>query len=176
MSARAHRGALRGHRRADFALTLRAAAWTLGAVIAFCVTAAVSHAGFVIVNLDGAGEGFNDPTPVAQVGGNPGTTVGQQRLNVFVKAGQIWDAILQSPITISVQATFDPLSCSANSGVLGSAGPNAVEPAISAKRTVTTLRIISGTRSPLGQRRSAGRTELQLGRVLRSACRTDRTF
>jgi hypothetical protein len=86
-----------------------------------------AHATFVIVNLDGPGEGFNDPTPAAPVGGNPGTTVGQQRLNVFTKAGQIWDAILQSPITIRVQASFDPLSCSPTSGVLGSAGANVVD-------------------------------------------------
>lgn len=86
-----------------------------------------AHAAFQIVNLDGPGEGFNDNTPAAPVGGNPGTTVGQQRLNVFMKAGQIWDAILQSPITIKVQASFDPLSCSPTSGVLGSAGANVVD-------------------------------------------------
>ncbi len=87
-----------------------------------------ARAGFVIVNLDGAGEGFNDPTPVAPVGGNPGTTLGQQRLNVFIKAGQIWDAILQSPVTIRVQASFDPLTpCGATSGVLGGAGPNVID-------------------------------------------------
>lgn len=91
------------------------------------VSATAARAGFTIVNLDGAGEGFNDPTPVAPVGGNPGTTVGQQRLNVFVKAGQLWDAILQSPITIIVEASFDPLPCSATSGVLGGAGPNVVD-------------------------------------------------
>ena len=45
--------------------------------------AAPSHAGITIVNMDGAGEGFNDPTPAAPVGGNPGTTIGQQRLNRF---------------------------------------------------------------------------------------------
>ena len=99
----------------------------MGALLALglLLAPAASHAGFVIVNLDGAGEGFNDPTPVAAVGGNPGTTVGQQRLNVFVKAGEIWDAILQSPVTIFVEASFDPLTpCSATSGVLGGAGPN----------------------------------------------------
>ena len=89
---------------------------------------AASRAGFVIVNLDGPGEGFNDPTPVAPVGGNPGTTIGQQRLNVFMKAGQIWDAILQSPIPIRVQASFDPLTpCNATSGVLGGASPNVID-------------------------------------------------
>ena len=102
--------------------------WLIVPIAALLAVApGVAEAGFVIVNTDGAGEGFNDPTPAAPVGGNPGTTVGQQRLNVFVKAGQIWDAILGSPITIVVQASFDPLPCSPSSGVLGSAGPNAVE-------------------------------------------------
>ncbi len=34
----------------------------------------------VINNVNGAGVGFNDPTAVAPVGGNTGTTLGQQRL------------------------------------------------------------------------------------------------
>jgi hypothetical protein len=84
-------------------------------------------AAITIVNMDAAGEGFNDPTPAAPVGGNPGTTVGQQRLNVFQQAAAIWDAILRSPVEIRVQASFDPLSCTATSAVLGSAGPNTVE-------------------------------------------------
>ena len=36
-----------------------------------------------IVNVNAPGVGFNDPTPVAPVGGNPGTTIGQQRLKAF---------------------------------------------------------------------------------------------
>ena len=72
-----------------------------------------------IVNLDGAGEGFNDPTPVAPVGGNPGTTLGQQRLNVFQYAANIWGSLLTSSVQIRVQAAFNPLAA----GVLGSAGP-----------------------------------------------------
>ena len=79
-----------------------------------------SHAAtIVIVNTDGAGEGFNDPTPVAPVGGNPGVTLGQQRLNVFQHAAGIWGALLPSSVTINVQAAFNPLGA----GVLGSAGP-----------------------------------------------------
>ncbi|HXS83362.1 MAG TPA: PA domain-containing protein [Methylomirabilota bacterium] len=108
-------------------MTARALCLALLAGLALLLAPAASRAGFVIVNLDGAGEGFNDPTLVAPVGGNTGTTVGQQRLNVFVKAGQIWDAILGSPVTIRVQASFDPLPCSATSGVLGGAGPNVVD-------------------------------------------------
>ncbi len=76
-----------------------------------------------IVNLDGANEGFNDPTPVAPVGGNPGATIGQQRLNVFQRAAEIWGARLVSSVPIRVGANFDPLSCTASSGTLGSAGP-----------------------------------------------------
>jgi len=99
----------------------------LALVLALGAGVREANATFIIVNNDGAGEGFNDPTPAAPVGGNPGTTVGQQRLNAFARAGEIWDAILQSPIPIRVQATFDPLPCAPTSGVLGSAGPNVVD-------------------------------------------------
>src|SRR5262249_1199907 len=44
----------------------------------------------VVVNADGPGEGFNDATPVAPVGGNTATTLGGQRLNVFQYAADIW--------------------------------------------------------------------------------------
>ena len=76
----------------------------------------------VIQNADGAGEGFNDPTPVAPVGGNPGTTLGAQRLNAFTYAANLWAACLQSNVTILVRARMDPQTCTATSAVLGSAG------------------------------------------------------
>lgn len=85
--------------------------------------ASVSNAATItILNNDGAGEGFNDPTPAAPVGGNPGVTVGQQRLNVFQYAASIWGALLPSTVTIVVRAQFDPQTCTATSAVLGSAG------------------------------------------------------
>lgn len=80
-------------------------------------------ANIVIVNNDGPGEGFNDTTPVAPVGGNPGTTLGQQRLFVFQTGAAIWGNILQSAVTIEVRAQFNPQPCSASGAVLGSAGP-----------------------------------------------------
>jgi len=86
-------------------------------------SATVHAATITIVNIDGAGEGFNDPTPAAPVGGNPGTTIGQQRLNVFQQAAAIWGALLPSAVEIRVRAAFNPLSCNATSGTLGSAGP-----------------------------------------------------
>ena len=79
-----------------------------------------------IVNLDAAGEGFNDPTVVAPVFGNRGATLGAQRLNVFRAAAEYWGGILKSAIPIQVDARMDPQTCSASSAVLGSAGPKTV--------------------------------------------------
>src|SRR5580765_2087134 len=96
----------------------------LGSLLAALAATPSLAATITIVNNDGAGEGFNDPTAVAPVGGNPGTTLGQQRLNVFQRAAGIWGSILPSNVTIVVNATFDPLApCDATSGVLGQAGP-----------------------------------------------------
>ena len=80
-----------------------------------------------IVNGNAAGQGFNDTTPAAPVGGNPGTTLGQQRLNAFLYAASIWGAQLTSDVPISILSTFEPLTCTATSAVLGSAGPRDVE-------------------------------------------------
>jgi hypothetical protein len=88
------------------------------------VAADVRGATITIVNLDGPGEGFNDPTPASPVGGNPGTTIGAQRLYVFQYAANIWGRILSSNIEILVDSNFDPLTCDGSSAVLGSAGPN----------------------------------------------------
>lgn len=78
-----------------------------------------------IVNLDaGTNQGLDDATPVTPVGGNPGTTRGQQALNVFQFAGDLWGAVLQSNVPVINTVTFTPLSCDATSGVLGSSGTN----------------------------------------------------
>jgi hypothetical protein len=79
---------------------------------------------FVLLNGDPAGVGFNDPTPAAPVGGNPGVTIGQQRINVFIRAAQIWGAELNSPVDVRVFASWPAdLPCSATGAVLGAAGP-----------------------------------------------------
>ena len=83
---------------------------------------AFATAHIVIVNTNAAGVGFNDPTPVTPVGGNPGTTLGQQRLIAFQYAADVWGSILDSPVTIYIQSSFQPLTCTATSAVLGSAG------------------------------------------------------
>lgn len=100
----------------------------LAASLVLCSTPVFLHgaATITIVNADPAGVGFNDPTPAAPVGGNPGTTVGAQRLNAFQRAAEIWGATLTSTVPILVRASWPALSCDATSAVLGSAGPRSV--------------------------------------------------
>jgi hypothetical protein len=83
---------------------------------------AFGSATIVIENGDSPGAGFNDPTPVSAVGGNSGTTLGQQRLNAFQFAANIWGATLTSGPTITIRASWAALPCSSTSGTLGSAG------------------------------------------------------
>jgi len=75
-----------------------------------------------IDNIDGANEGFNDPSPVAPVGGNPGITLGEQRLFVFQRAADIWGELLNSDVEIVVSAQFSPQTCTMMGSTLGSAG------------------------------------------------------
>jgi hypothetical protein len=98
----------------------------LGAVCVSFAQLAYGAATIVIQNGDPAGVGFNDPTPVAPVGGNAGTTLGQQRLNVFQAAATKWGATLTSAVTIPVLSTWEALSCTASGAVLGSAGATEV--------------------------------------------------
>jgi len=87
-------------------------------VVLACSSSAFANATITIVNLDGPNEGFNDPTPAAPVGGNTGTTLGQQRLIAFQYAASIWGATLDSNVPIVISSSFDPLAAN----VLGSAG------------------------------------------------------
>ena len=96
------------------------------AALALFVVAAVSHdaraaATINIQNVDSANSGFNDPTPVSPVGNNTGTTLGQQRLNAFQFAANIWGATLNSSVPITIRASWAPLSCTATTAVLGQA-------------------------------------------------------
>ena len=84
--------------------------------------AAFGAATIVIQNGDAAGVGFNDPTPVAPVGGNTGTTLGQQRLIAIEAAANKWGTTLTSVPTITVFATWEALTCDENSGFLARAG------------------------------------------------------
>src|SRR5215203_5195765 len=94
----------------------------LPAIALVAATSAYGQATIVIQNNDLPGVGFNDSTPATPVGGNPGTTLGQQRLNAFQFAANIWGATLNSGPTITVRANWEPMSCLADRGTLGSAG------------------------------------------------------
>jgi len=83
---------------------------------------AAASARIVVINGDGVGEGFNDPTPAAPVGRNTGATKGQQRLIAFQHAATLWGITLDSNVEIRVLAQFSPLG----PNVLGSAGTTAV--------------------------------------------------
>ena len=99
------------------------------ALLALALAPAAARAGATIeiVNNNAPGVGFNDSTPATPVGGNPGTTLGDQRLAAFRHAAGIWGETLDSRVPIRVRAQMTPLSCTATSATLGSAGPTFVE-------------------------------------------------
>lgn len=99
-----------------FALKALAAAALLAANLAQAATV-------VVQSRDPEGVGFNDTTPVAPVGGNPGTTLGAQRMFVYQHVAAIWGAALQSNVNITVNAGWEALTCDATGAVLGSASP-----------------------------------------------------
>lgn len=73
------------------------------------------------------GTGFTDVTPVAPIpNGNPGVTLGAQRLYVFQTAASQWGKLLNSAVTIRVKAKMVSISggCNGTTAVLGQAGPN----------------------------------------------------
>lgn len=105
----------------------------LALVLASCLGGWLAAAGpahavatITVVNLDGAGEGFNDPTPFTPAGGNPATTLGEARLIAFQHAAFLWGSSLTSTVEIKVDARMDPLPGDAFSAVLGQAGATTV--------------------------------------------------
>jgi len=95
----------------------------LAALVAASLFAPVAaQAAIIPVNQDGPGVGLNDTTPRAPEGGNPGTTVGDQRKIVYQFAADLWGSTLTTNIDVKVSASFAALSCSATSATLGSAG------------------------------------------------------
>jgi len=77
-----------------------------------------------VVDFDPA-NGFGDASPAdpaSTAGGNPGLTIGEQRLEAYKEAARIWDSELDVDQQVVVQAVFVGLSCGPDSGVLGAAG------------------------------------------------------
>ena len=92
------------------------------ATILFVSSSAFGAVTVTIKNNDGADVGFNDKTPRSPVGGNPGTTLGQQRFNALQHAADIWGAALTSNTEIVIGATWGTLPCEDTGGTLASAG------------------------------------------------------
>ena len=84
-----------------------------------CIPCVQADTTITITNVDPARVGFNDQTSVAPIGGNAGVTLGEQRLQVFEFAADVW----ASPVEMVLQATFSPLPCDMTSAVLGAASP-----------------------------------------------------
>jgi hypothetical protein len=91
---------------------------SLSVAIGVALAGAAHSAEIMPVILDDPNEGYNDPTPVAPVAGNPGTTRGEQRRIVAQFAADLWGAVLESNVPVFVGAQFNPLGAN----VLGSAG------------------------------------------------------
>ena len=90
------------------------------AIFLMPISQAHAVATITVNNVDGASEGFNDPTPFTPVGGNPATTLGAARLLAFRHAAFLWGSRLQSDVEIQIDAQLDPLVCNAGSGATGS--------------------------------------------------------
>ncbi len=82
---------------------------------------------FDVIVLDGPAEGFNDPSPVAPVGANPGTTLGQQRRNTIDFILGTWGALLDNQETVRVGVSTEDFFCDPVQGaVLAAATPYCV--------------------------------------------------
>ena len=92
----------------------------LAAALSLAFAGAAQATVITPVNMDPAGSGLNDPTAAAPVGGNPGTTVGEQRRLAYQLAADLWESILVSDVEIRVEASFaTDMTCTANSATLG---------------------------------------------------------
>ena len=93
-----------------------------GALLGVASIVPAQAADMILINLDGPGVGFNDATPANPVGGNPGTTVGEQRIIAYSRALQLWGSVLKSDVPITVMGSFAGLTCTATGGTLAQAG------------------------------------------------------
>lgn len=78
-----------------------------------------------------AGDALSDPTPAEPAGGNPGTTLGEQRKLALEYAAKVWGDRLDSTVPITVGVVFEPLPCSGSASVLGAAATTALFSGIS---------------------------------------------
>ncbi|HET9037655.1 MAG TPA: peptidase, partial [Myxococcaceae bacterium] len=89
-------------------------------------TLALAGAQIRIVDANASGEGLNDRTAADPVGGNPGTSTGEQRMIAAQYAAALWSATLGNRVPISIRTEFVNLDCSGGTAVLGASGPTAL--------------------------------------------------
>jgi hypothetical protein len=98
------------------------------ATILFVSSSAFGAVTITVKNLDGPGVGFNDPTPVSPVGGNNGTTLGQQRLIAAQTAADIWGSVLTGNVPIVIGARWaNDMPCEEDGATLASAGSHSAD-------------------------------------------------
>lgn len=113
--------------RVPYRLLSPLGAGLLGFALAGLLLAGPAAAATFNINvLDPPAEGFLDTTAAAPVGGNPGVTLGDQRLNALEYAAGIWGALLTSSEDIEIDAIFATGACSGGSFAYAAAFSNSV--------------------------------------------------
>jgi hypothetical protein len=80
--------------------------------------------GFSIFDLDPPGTGFTDPRPFGGAPGNPATTLGEARVNLFEAVLGAWGTVLGSLAPADVLVSWLPLPCQTGAGAaLAGAAP-----------------------------------------------------
>lgn len=97
--------------------------FALASLLVLATSAFAGSGRIVILNMDPPQAGLNDPTPVEPVGGNPGRTLGEQRMIVYQAAAARWSAALDTDVDILAEAYFTTIrdGCSEEGAVLGGA-------------------------------------------------------
>jgi hypothetical protein len=96
-------------------------------IVLFCSVSIASATSIDLFNNDDPGEGFSsNAAPFAGQTGNNGSTLGEQRLNVFQAAADYWEEKIESTVPIKIGINFDPQECDSGGAILGAAGPNSL--------------------------------------------------
>ncbi len=90
------------------------------------VSSLQAAASIVVVNADGADEGFNDSTPFTATGNNSAATLGQARLNALQYAADLIARVINSNVEIKISAQMNALGGDGSSASLGSASATSI--------------------------------------------------
>jgi hypothetical protein len=90
---------------------VRRAAVLAAAIACAAPAAALANAKITLVNGDPDGIGLNETTAATPIGGNTGTTLGQQRQIAIQFAFDRWGELIDSNVETHVRVTFEDLDC-----------------------------------------------------------------